>query len=359
MAEKVKVISIKETSRHAFTFLLEYIYGTKPKLEVDNAEKLFEILNLAERYDIQRLRGEVTKHLEALRVEEENVLEVARVAEAYHHFEAASASVLLSCSRLLKELFTKESTMTEFCQSRLQFPDDRQMVEDLVNRVEEEMDDEEDIGDAMKDLFQQEQASPTQTRELPTDLYNVNWIELTDPGLGIPPDICFRIVETSGEKNNNSCRVAGEVLAHKYFLAAISHVFRESFFDGGGSDGHRDWCKPSFITGELKSYSDSNNAEGGDLKGTFGVGGMETVDIVCSSLNAFKVMIDYIYGKYPTLRGAEEICEIFEIVDLADRFCVSGLVEEYRTAMFLYFREKPRWNSNQPDPPVGPIECSN
>ena len=50
-------------------------------------------------------------------------------------------------------------------------------------------------------------------------------------------------------------------------------------------------------------------------------------------------MINYIYGKYPTLRGAEEICELFEIVDLAERFTISGLEEEYKTAMFLYFRE--------------------
>ena len=50
-------------------------------------------------------------------------------------------------------------------------------------------------------------------------------------------------------------------------------------------------------------------------------------------------MIDYIYGKYPTLKGAEEICEIFEIINLAERFKITGLEEEYRTALFLYFRE--------------------
>ena len=54
-------------------------------------------------------------------------------------------------------------------------------------------------------------------------------------------------------------------------------------------------------------------------------------------------MINYMYGKCPTLRGADEICEMFEIVDLAERFTVSGLEEEYKTAMFLYFRERPRW----------------
>ena len=42
-----------------------------------------------------------------------------------------------------------------------------------------------------------------------------------------------------------------------------------------------------------------------------------------------QVMIDYLYGKFPTLRGAEEICEIFEIVDLADRFKVCSCCKTY------------------------------
>ena len=72
--------------------------------------------------------------------------------------------------------------------------------------------------------------------------------------------------------------------------------------------------------------------------------GIEIVQVVCSSLGAFKVMVDYLYGKFPTLRGAQQICEIFEIIDLADRFGAEGLEEEYRTALFLYFRERPRWS---------------
>ena len=39
-----------------------------------------------------------------------------------------------------------------------------------------------------------------------------------------------------------------------------------------------------------------------------------------------QVMIDYMYGKFPTLRGAEEICELFEIVDLAERFKVCAFL---------------------------------
>ena len=42
-----------------------------------------------------------------------------------------------------------------------------------------------------------------------------------------------------------------------------------------------------------------------------------------------QVMIDYLYGKFPTLRGAEEICEIFEIVDLAEKFKVGSYCMAY------------------------------
>ena len=59
-----------------------------------------------------------------------------------------------------------------------------------------------------------------------------------------------------------------------------------------------------------------------------------------SSLSAFKIMIDYIYGRFPKLRGreAEDICEIFEIENLADQYKIAGLKEEYRASMLLYLR---------------------
>ena len=49
-------------------------------------------------------------------------------------------------------------------------------------------------------------------------------------------------------------------------------------------------------------------------------------------------MIDYLYGKFPTLRGAEEICEIFEIVDLAERFKVCSCL-----CIVFVLSEKPRF----------------
>ena len=50
------------------------------------------------------------------------------------------------------------------------------------------------------------------------------------------------------------------------------------------------------------------------------------------------MIINYIYGKYPNLIGTDKVCEMFEIADLAERFAISGLKREYKTALFLYFR---------------------
>merc|ERR1712032_1052198 len=161
--------------------------------------------------------------------------------------------------------------------------------------------------------------------------------------------------------------MGGEVRAHKYYLAAVSDTFKSLFFghEEESQSSHTealDYCdndicevsvgvqkfkKRSEETIELKAVSKQICDRGGEeeeqhVKQT----GVEDITVVCSSVGAFQVMIDYLYGKFPTLRGAEEICEIFEIVDLAERFKVVGLEDEYRTAMFLYFRERPRWNSS-------------
>ena len=235
--------------------------------------------------------------------------------------------------------------MSDFCRTqsvvdpllpRLQYPEDSQLVDELLLRVEEKVEeDDEDIGDIIKDLFESEPtAKPVIRKPAPTNLYNVSWVDFLEPGSGIPPDVRFRIIGTPSETSGGECRELGEVFAHRYFLAAASQAFSKIFFGDIGE---------SEASGGYTEQATEEAVAAEDLRE---VAGMHTVDVQCSSMSAFKVMIEYMYGKYPTLRGAEEICEIFEIIDLAERFLVTGLEEEYRTAMFLYFREKPRWSSH-------------
>jgi len=368
LAEKRKIIPIKETTRHAFNFLLQYIYGFNLDYEI-SVDQLFEILNLAERYDIAALREHITTKLAELSVIEEEVVEVARVALAYSHFDSASNSVLLACSRLLKKY--QESPT-------LHFPHDQPLVAHLLSLEEPVAGDEDELGCAIHDLFN-DPPCPPRPKVATTPLQNlnsVNWMDLLEPTSRIPPDVSFKIME---RPNNNEGegeeKVMGEVRAHKYYLAAVSDTFKSLFFghEEGSHSGHTDealdYCDNNLCEGsvgiqkfkkrseetielkecggELKAVSKQICDRGGEeeeqhVKQT----GVEDITVVCSSVGAFQVMIDYLYGKFPTLRGAEEICEIFEIVDLAERFKVVGLEDEYRTAMFLYFRERPRWNSS-------------
>jgi len=341
LADREKVIDIKETSLHAFRYLVDYIYGIKIKFEIDmEAQELFEILNIAERYDVQQLKEDVTEQLKTLQIEARNVVEVARVAEAYNHFESVSTSVLSSCSKLLKELLATDAELAEFCDRRLQFDDDRKLVTDLMEMGDGlEADNEDDIGNIIQELFQSDEPKNVEVNKEgpPANLGDVNWIELMDPNNGVPPDVCFKIVESPCDVLKKETRIAGEVFAHKYLLAAISDFFRERFFNCSESRPSSSHLSHHNDGSLVERMSEENINEKEEL--------IETIQIECSSLNAFKVMINYMYGKYPTLRGADEICEMFEIMDLAERFTVSGLEEEYRTAMFLYFRERPRWTT--------------
>jgi len=347
LAEQEVVIHIRDTTAAAFLFLLRYIYTLAEPLAGD-AEQLFEILNLSERYDMGGLKEEARRGLERLAIHEENVLDVARVAEAWQHFEAASTSVLLACSRVLRRLLVTEAaaakvteaTVAELLQASA-LPADRVLLEELLGMEGGEED--EDLGEAMQDLFNSPDRPAARPPSSPEGtLASVAWVALLGPAPTVPPDVCFRVTETAGEANNNQARVAGEVLAHKYLLAAASDTFRRWFFPiGEEARGKVEECK---VDTEECMVEMEEAVEESDLREVRRDKGIEIVQVVCSSLGAFKVMVDYLYGKFPTLRGAQQICEIFEIIDLADRFGAEGLEEEYRTALFLYFRERPRWS---------------
>jgi len=353
LAEKRKTIPIKETTGEAFNFLLQYIYGFSLDYKI-SADQLFEILNLAERYDIEVLKEHVTVELARLSVTEEDVIEVAKVALVFHHFETASNSVLLTCSRFLKR--NRESPF-------LHFPQDEALVAHLLSMGEPAAGVEDELGCAMHELFN-ELCPPKSKVPPPQNLENVNWMDLLEPTSEIPADVCFKIIErlNNNEGEEEEGRVMGEVRAHKYLLAAVSNTFKSWFF-GQEEIQALDYCdNKSFhlcdqkcpdavkkFKMQCKMFKGAVPGQICDKKGEVEYvkqTGVEDINIVCSSVSAFQVMIDYLYGKFPTLRGAEEICEIFEIVDLAEKFKVIGLEDEYRTAMFLYFRERPRWNSS-------------
>ena len=217
-----------------------------------------------------------------------------------------SSSILSSCSRLLKEQLTMDRKFIEFCNRKFLLNEDRKLVVDLMDTEGSlEVDTEGNLGNTTQKVLQ---------KDVPANLKNVDWVKLMDPNNGIPPDVCFKIMESPQTAINTENKVKGEVLAHKYLLAASSDLFRSWFFNNSN---------PLPIS-NIQSQQ------------------IEMIQLECSSLKAYKVMINYIYGKYPNLTGTDKICEMFEIAYLAERFAISGLEKEYRTAMFLYFRGRPK-----------------
>jgi len=313
LAEKKEVIDLKETTYDAFKFLLNYMYcgSDVDGLEgVNELEEVFEIINLAEKYDIKSLSEEIPKQLELLYIEEANVLDVSRTAVVFKHFEIVSSQLLSRCSEFLKVVLKTDEDIATFCNSFVRFPEDQQMVLDLLNmsdKFNDDLDIDVNVFDSTKVVVEPSQLLSRMC------LKNVNWLEFLAPYSEIPPDVTFEIIALPKYNSSDTIKnkvVVGEIKAHKYYLATSSPVFKELFF------------------------SEASDRDVGDGKSE------EKIEITGQSFNAFKVMVDYIYGKYPTLRGAEEICEIFEIINLAERYKIIGLEEEYRTAMFLYFRER-------------------
>merc|ERR1712059_96673 len=261
---------------------------------------------------------------------EENVLDFSKVAVMYKHFEVISGQLLFQCSEVLKRLLVTEQDVKIFCSLYAKSTEDQKLTRQLLAMEEKVTDvsDSESYLDCLGDLFETDsdvgsskKAGQARDSSLTTTprlcLQNVSWLEMLEPGARVPPDVKFCVYQKCLRVEDEG-RLMGTVSAHKYFVSTVSKVFREMFFDNNnvGEDEH------IAVVDEEQE------------------GGIDKVKVVCASFHAFQVMIDYIYGKYPTLRGSVKMCEIFEIIEVAEMFDIPGLEGEYRTAMFLFFRER-------------------
>lgn len=307
LAEIKDVIDIKESSYFGFKFLLEYIYTGSSLFSGDyDLIDVIEIFNLAEKYDIQTLKDLIPEKLNNLEIEEDNVMDVIRISEVFHHFKPISKLLQSRCSDFLKLGLKSEDQVQQFSQSFAKTSEDCEL---LIKLLDNSNNVEEYDGCDPQQTTEEEENDPGDLQIATMCLKNVDWFDYLESDSEIPPDVTFEIRTLQDSSNNE---IIGVLKAHKFHLSIVSSVFRDIFFSEN--------LLPNLdIVGEVTDNK---------------------VEIIGPSFKAFKVMIDYMYGKYPSLRGANEICEIFEIINLADQFSIEGLEEEYRTAMFLYFRHK-------------------
>jgi len=87
MKENKDLIEVKETSYKAFKKFVEYIYHVDIECKDISIVELYDIVNLAERYDMPKLKEELKIQMKNISISMDNVIEVATSANEYSQFE--------------------------------------------------------------------------------------------------------------------------------------------------------------------------------------------------------------------------------------------------------------------------------
>ena len=114
MKDEQEVIEVKKTTAEAFQTLVDFIYR-HPRQDAflinntDCPQKLFELLELAERYQVYDLKNVVDESLRNFVVTRENMVFAATVARNYKvQFEDTSVTLSMKCLKFLRAT-TKDS----------------------------------------------------------------------------------------------------------------------------------------------------------------------------------------------------------------------------------------------------------
>ena len=250
-------------------------------------------------------------------ITEENVAELIETAEMYSCFENVSRILTDKCVSYVrsrdKEDHKESNEPTGFRSSVLKAvknwiggkevgdsgcggsQDEGEIVQQCEEVSQPERRDEEDSG------LDNSISSRERDRQK-MSLKNVCWVDFLKSDTELPADITFKFYEKTQTADGREVRkFVGDFKAHKLLLASCSEVFKERFFN-------------------------SSNPT--------------TTEIIIEdcSIRGFKVMVDFIYGRFPRLRDGS-VCEIFEIENVAEKFRIAGLKEEYKSSMLLYFRD--------------------
>ena len=140
MRETGEVIEVKETTAEAFTTMIGYIYkppGDEFTLdEIRCPQKLYEVLALAEKYEIFSLKTLILKTLETLAITNGNMIFLATVANNYKPlFTNISTKLLVRCLKFLFDSTTGgRDIVALISDTKNNFPDaDLNVLHELIN----------------------------------------------------------------------------------------------------------------------------------------------------------------------------------------------------------------------------------
>ena len=107
---------IKDTTKEAFEDFLVFNYEKKIDFESKTLEELYEVFNLAERYQVEELKEVVSTSIKHFPLSIDNLVKSAAIAKEYGHFENISDALYASCVDFAKAQFTDGDSVLTFVQ---------------------------------------------------------------------------------------------------------------------------------------------------------------------------------------------------------------------------------------------------
>ena len=135
MKEIGVVIEVKESFPEVFSAMISYIYktpGDKFTLnDIRCPQHLFELMTVADKYEILSLRTSISEALGSLAISHENLLFCATVAKQYKPmFEDESRKLMLRCLNFV----TKNDVLTLISKTKKNFPEATfDVLDELLN----------------------------------------------------------------------------------------------------------------------------------------------------------------------------------------------------------------------------------
>ena len=100
------VVVIKDSTKEAFEDFVAFSYEKRVQFEKKSLSELYEILNLAERYQVRELKDKGVSFIKNFHISIDNVVEVAKTTFVFSQFHEESQTVYSSCLTFLRAHFS-------------------------------------------------------------------------------------------------------------------------------------------------------------------------------------------------------------------------------------------------------------
>ena len=134
--EEEGIVVIKDATKEAFEDFLGFNYEKQIVFEKKTLRELYDILNLAERYQVKELKDAVCNFIQNFPLSIDNVVESAATTQEFLHFEKASQALFASCVAFTKTQFINVDSVLTFVQRH----DDEITVMKLLKEVKVPLD---------------------------------------------------------------------------------------------------------------------------------------------------------------------------------------------------------------------------